>query len=151
MNQEEANIRAAVEMVELFASVGAERFELTHTNLDQEPRGCRHSQSVDQIKTSLPYLIPSSFRRQNNVILRPHNSARAAFIQLDDLKAEDVERVKPAAFMVIETSPANFQAWLAVEGYFCPTHRKGKIGRFHSCGLSSSPSLMERRQKSSSW
>jgi len=25
-------------------------------------------------------------------------------------------------------------------GYFCPTHRKGKIGRFHSCAPSSSPS-----------
>jgi len=116
MNQEDANISAAVEMVELFASVGAERFELTHTNLDQQPRGCRHRQSVNQVKTSLPYLIPSSFRRQNNVILRPHNSAGTAFIQLDDLKADGVERVKPAAFMVIETSPANFQAWLAVEG-----------------------------------
>jgi hypothetical protein len=116
MNEERARIQAAVQMVELFASVGAERFELTHTNLDQESRGCRHGQSVEQIKTSLPYLIPSSFRRQNNVILRPHNSSRAAFIQLDDLKAENIERLKPAVFMVIETSPANFQAWLAVEG-----------------------------------
>ena len=116
MNQEADHIRAAVEMVELFASVGAERFELTHTNLDQESRGCRHGQSVEQIKTSLPFLIPSSFRRQNNVILRPHNARGAAFIQLDDLKVEDIERVKPAAFMVLETSPANFQAWLAVEG-----------------------------------
>jgi len=113
---EEAHIRAALEMVELFASVGAERFELTHTNLDQESRGCRHGQTVEQIKTSLPYLIPSSFRRQNNVILRPHNTASAAFIQLDDLKAEGIERVKPVAFMVIETSPANFQAWIAAAG-----------------------------------
>lgn len=113
---EQAHIRAAVAMVELFASVGVERFELTHTNLDQEPRGCRHGQSVDQIKTSLPHLVPSSFRRRNNVILRPHKSASVSFIQLDDLGAADVERVKPAAFMVIETSPANFQAWLAVDG-----------------------------------
>jgi len=113
---EQAHIRAALAMVDLFASVGAERFELTHTNLDQESRGCRHAQSVDQIKTSLPHLIPSSFRRQNNVILRPHNSASAAFIQLDDLDAARLERVKPAAFMVIETSPGNFQAWLAVSG-----------------------------------
>ena len=34
-------------------------------------------------------------------------------------------------------------------GYFRPTHRKGRISRFHSCGLSSSPSVMDRRQKSS--
>lgn len=113
---EQAHIRAALAMVDLFASVGAERFELTHTNLDQESRGCRHGQTVHDIKTSLPYLIPSSFRRQNNVILRPHNAPGAAFIQLDDLQAGDIERVKPVAFMVIETSPGNFQAWLAVNG-----------------------------------
>jgi hypothetical protein len=89
---------------------------LTHTNLDQESRGCRHRQSIEQIKTSLPFLIPSSFRRQNNVILRPHNARGAAFIQLDDLQDQALARVQPVAFMVIETSPANFQAWVAVEG-----------------------------------
>ena len=116
MSLEDDHIRASLEMVELFASVGAERFELTHTNLDQEPRGCRHGQSVEQIKTSLPFLIPSSFRRQNNVILRPHNARGAAFIQLDDLQAQALAQVQPAAFMVLETSPGNFQAWVAVVG-----------------------------------
>jgi hypothetical protein len=111
-----ANIKAALEMVDLFASVGVERFELTHTNIDQVLRGCRHGQTVNQVKTSLPYLIPSSFTRQNNVILRPHNSARAAYIQLDDLAAVALDKIKPAAFMVIETSPGNYQVWLAVVG-----------------------------------
>jgi hypothetical protein len=40
-------------------------------------------------------------------------------------------------------------AFASRNGYFCPTPRKGKIGGFHSCGPSSSPSVMERRQKSS--
>jgi hypothetical protein len=33
-----------------------------------------------------------------------------------DLPAAALENIQPAAFMVIETSPGNFQAWLAVEG-----------------------------------
>jgi hypothetical protein len=114
--EEQSHIKAAVEMVDLFASVGVERFELTHTNLDQELRGCRNGQTATGLKHSLPYLIPSSFRRLNNVILRPHNSKQSAYIQLDDLDAGKLERVKAAAFMVIETSPGNFQAWLAVKG-----------------------------------
>jgi hypothetical protein len=102
-------------MVELFASVGARRFDLTHTNLDQERRGFRRAQTLEQIRGCLPHLIPSSFRRQNNVIIRPH-SDQAAIIQLDDLTPANLARVQEAAFMVIETSPGNFQAWVAVEG-----------------------------------
>jgi len=102
-------------MIFVFESVGAEQFDLTHTNMQEEKRGFRPKQTLSQIRESLPYLIPSSFRRQNNVIIRPHSS-RADLIQLDDLKSLDLERVKSAAFMIIETSPGNFQAWVAVAG-----------------------------------
>jgi hypothetical protein len=115
MESHETNLKAALEMVSVFASVGAERFDLTHTNLQEEKRGFRPKQTLEQIRGSLPYLLPSSVRRQNNVIIRPH-SAVADLIQLDDLKPETLEKVKPVAFLVIETSPGNFQAWVAVAG-----------------------------------
>ena len=38
------------------------------------------------------------------------------FIQLDDLKADQLPRVAPAVFLTLETSPGNFQAWLALPG-----------------------------------
>jgi hypothetical protein len=38
------------------------------------------------------------------------------FIQLDDLKAENLSRLAPAVFLTLETSPGNFQAWLAMSG-----------------------------------
>jgi RepB DNA-primase from phage plasmid len=47
---------------------------------------------------------------------RPH-PPRTAFVQLDDLKdKEQLDRVRPAAFIIHETSPANAQAWIAVSG-----------------------------------
>ncbi len=35
-------------------------------------------------------------------------------VQLDDLTAEALDRVKPAAFLGLLTSPGNYQAWVAV-------------------------------------
>jgi hypothetical protein len=49
---------------------------------------------------------------QRNVIVRPHGPG-VTFIQLDDLKADQLAR---AAFLTIETSPGNYQAWLALPG-----------------------------------
>ena len=51
-----------------------------------------------------------------NVIIRPM-SPDAVFVQLDDLKThEQLERVRPAAFIIHKTSPGNHQAWIAVSG-----------------------------------
>ena len=38
------------------------------------------------------------------------------FIQLDDLKADQLARLAPAVFLTLETSPGNFQAWVALPG-----------------------------------
>ena len=37
-------------------------------------------------------------------------------VQLDDLDAEAIERVRPVAFVCLHTSPGNYQAWVAVRG-----------------------------------
>jgi hypothetical protein len=50
-----------------------------------------------------------------NVIIRPM-SPDTVFVQLDDLKTEQLDRVRFAAFIVHETSPGNHQAWIAVSG-----------------------------------
>lgn len=51
-----------------------------------------------------------------NVIIRPTGPG-VVFVQLDDLKTqEQIERVRPAALVIHETSPGNNQAWIAVSG-----------------------------------
>jgi len=105
----------AFRMLDTFASVGATHFDLTHINIDGEKRGFRPHQSTAQLRNSLPRLFPGATARQNNIIVRPHSDT-AQLIQLDDLKAEGLDRVKDVSFLTLETSPGNHQAWVAVSG-----------------------------------
>lgn len=106
-------IAEALRLLDLFASVGADAFDITHTNLHQEKRGFRPAQTLAQARASIPYLVPSAARRQNNLIVRPR-SKTVALIQLDDLPPDNLARIAPAAFLVLQTSPQGLQAWVAV-------------------------------------
>jgi DNA primase RepB-like protein len=46
---------------------------------------------------------------------RPHSDT-AQLIQLDDLKADSLDRLRDVAFLTLQTSPGNHQAWIAVSG-----------------------------------
>ena len=50
-----------------------------------------------------------------NLIIRPTGPG-VAFVQLDDLNSEQLDRVRPAVFIIHATSPGNHQAWIAVSG-----------------------------------
>lgn len=91
-------------------------FDTTHTNIEEEKRGFRPKQSLEEARRSMPFLVPSSGRRQNNVIIRPHQPEAALVIQLDDLSVADIPQILPAAFMIVATSAGNYQAWIAVFG-----------------------------------
>ena len=107
-------IAEAVRLLDLFASVGAVAFDITHTNLQQEKRGFRPAQSLAQARQSMPYLVPSAARRQNNLIIRPRAGADVTLVQLDDLASDALARIAPAAFLILRTSPGGQQAWVAV-------------------------------------
>lgn len=106
---------AALKMLDTFASIGVRFFDITHTNLQGEKRGFRPKQSLEETRRSMPFLLDSAPRRQNNVIVRPHRPPAALLIQLDDLDNAALERVAPVAFLILNTSPGNFQAWVAVD------------------------------------
>ena len=99
----------AVAMIDLFASVGATAFDLTHTNVEGEKRGYRANRSVAEVRESMPPLIAAADRRKNNVIVRPRMEG-ATCIQLDDLDRDKAKIVSPAAFLILETSPGSYQA-----------------------------------------
>jgi hypothetical protein len=105
----------SLRMLDTFASVGATHFDLTHIDIDGEKRGFRPEQSLAQAKSSMPKLFPGAAARQNNIIVRPL-SKTVHFVQLDDLDSEGLGRVGEAAFLTLETSPGNHQAWVAVSG-----------------------------------
>jgi RepB DNA-primase from phage plasmid len=110
-------------MLDTFASVGATHFDLTHTNIDGEKRGFRPSQSIAQLKNSLPKLFPGAAERQNNIIVRPTGD-KVHLVQLDDLDTAGLKRVGEVAFLTLQTSPGNHQAWVAVSGLPSPQEAK---------------------------
>jgi hypothetical protein len=63
----------------------------------------------------MPALLDAAITRERNLIVRPHGPG-IAFLQLDDLAADRLPTLAPAVFLALETSPGNFQAWLALQG-----------------------------------
>ena len=109
-----ASLSEANRMLDAFASIGANRHDVTFLDIDGNKRGFRPGQSARQISNSLPHLMPGLAERQNNLIIRP--LSENALVQLDDLDGKALDRLKDAAFLSIATSPGNHQAWVAVEG-----------------------------------
>jgi len=105
--------QAARAMLDAFTSAGAEQFDVTWTTRQGEKANFRRHVPAESLRHFLPQLLMSAEKRELNLIVRPV-SRRAVFIQLDDLSGEGMERLKPAAFLGLETSPGNYQAWVAL-------------------------------------
>jgi hypothetical protein len=100
-------------MIEVFASVGASRFDVTRTTLDGENAGFQRGVGLEELRRSLPMMLDDTERKILNLIVRPHGKG-IHFIQLDDLKASQLVTLAPAVFLSLQTSPGNFQAWVAI-------------------------------------
>jgi len=109
-----ARITTALAMLDAFASVGAASFDVTLTDLAGEKTGYQANRSVEELRRSIRACLEAADRLQNNFIVRPRSTA-AKLIQLDDLDAAKADRVAAHAFLLLETSPGNFQAWVAVK------------------------------------
>lgn len=99
-------------MLEALASVGANALR---SDLDQSPSPEDSISQTAALRPSSPHhaaQLESAISLQTKVIVRSHGPA--VFIQMDGLNREAVERVKPAAFFGLQTSPGNYQAWVAI-------------------------------------
>ena len=67
----------------------------------------------DDLRRTLPGLLDEGAQHGRNIIIRPRGPG-TQFIQLDDLNARSIERVETHAFLTLQTSPGNFQAWIAI-------------------------------------
>jgi hypothetical protein len=102
-------------MLAAFASVGAQRFDLTFTDEAGDKVSFRPNCPLDRLRPSLATILRDAAARRHNVIVRPR-APDAALIQLDDLDEATIERLRPVSFLAVRTSPGNYQAWLAVAG-----------------------------------
>jgi hypothetical protein len=106
---------AARAMLDAFASVGADRFDVTWTNSAGDPRRYDEGVSLADLIRRMPAELDRATRHRRNLIVRPRGPG-VIFLQLDDLSAEKLARCAPPVFLALETSPGNFQAWLALSG-----------------------------------
>ena len=104
---------AAGEMLDAFASVGAQRFDLTFTDAEGEKVGFRGNRPLEQLRPAMPAILQEAAEQRHNVIVRPR-AAGITLIQLDDLDEDMAAKLRPASFLILRTSPKNFQAWVAV-------------------------------------
>ena len=66
----------------------------------------------EKLTANLRTWIAEAEERRRSFIVR----VRGAFVQVDDCDERSREFLEPLAFVTLETSPANYQAWIAVEG-----------------------------------
>ena len=102
-------------MLDAFASVGATQFDVTWTTRGGAKDGFRRGVRLADLVRALPAMLDDATRKQRNLIVRPHGQA-ITFIQLDDLAPAMLARLAPAVFLALQTSPGNFQAWIATAG-----------------------------------
>lgn len=118
---------AALRMLDTFTSVGATSFVVTKTDINQQLLWGKTYQTGD-LQRLMPAMVRTAAIRKpiqtpegetimagENLIIRPKGPG-VAFVQLDDLNSEQLDRVRPAAFIIHATSPGNHQAWIAVSG-----------------------------------
>jgi hypothetical protein len=146
---------AARTMLDLFASVGATRFNVSWINIAHKPRRPRslrktltslggplpradnddwldavHINGISHadLHRTIPALLDTSIAERLSLIIRPYGP-NVMFIQFDDLSADKLPSLAPAMFLIFETSPQSFQAWCAIPGeHNKDLARRGKRG-----------------------
>ena len=102
--------------IEAFESVGCQRFDLSLTSGSKESRGYFSNMSADQFKKKLVEVFDRAEQDSLNTIIRPQVDdvlPLARIIQLDDLDETRIKQISRLAFRVTETSPGNYQAFIA--------------------------------------
>ncbi|MDQ3474141.1 MAG: RepB family DNA primase, partial [Acidobacteriota bacterium] len=127
VGSENESISEARKLVEAFTSVGVDQFKtvfISCVSLTGDYR-CLNSEDVgaSALRGRLADYVRRSERQQQSVCLRPMNPelkqddkvcSQGALIQVDDCTPEILERLAPYSFLTVETSPSNFQAWIAL-------------------------------------
>lgn len=94
---------------------GCPRFDVTLTNSASEKVGFFGNISTAQLRAKLPALLGRAERASLNIIVRPR-PAGVSIVQLDDIDEPMSYRLAAHACCITETSPNNFQAFVALAG-----------------------------------
>jgi hypothetical protein len=124
--QPSSEVAEASVMLDLFEGLGIQLISLTFTDDTGRKIAFNRNRSIESLRTELPCLLIASCEKRLNVIVRPIAARPLSLIQLDDLSASQLDRVRRFSFLVLETSPENFQGWVAVTDASPETIRRVK-------------------------
>jgi hypothetical protein len=120
-----ADVQAALGMVDAFADLGVTHFDLSVVEdlLGNDGRGYSRrvadrqlaNAHVREIRFKLANILREADAKHYSVILRPRPIPSVLMIQLDDLDERKVTSIRPYVFLVVRTSPGNYQGWIAVK------------------------------------
>lgn len=113
-------------IVDLFEGFGVRSFSLTLLDEAGIKVAFKPHRPVCTLRLELPGLLLAAFQRRLSVIIRPLAAHALSPVQLDDLTPSQLDRVRGFSFLVLETSPENFQAWLAAQSADAATIRRVK-------------------------
>jgi hypothetical protein len=117
MRNDISNISEAEKMIGAFAEVGAQKFSVTVTNVEREKIKFVNYKPHTFLK-KLRGLLNEAEANFWNIIIRwlpvYNEGDDIGILQLDDLNLETFNKLKNIAFCGIETSPGNYQLFLAV-------------------------------------
>jgi hypothetical protein len=137
----ESIILAAENMLTAFESAGVERYDRSLVNELRQGEEFTPNLTANRLRRSLPETLRRCERERLNFIIRPRGRRDYRLIQLDDLDQTKAAKVRDYGFLVVETSPANYQVWLAVEGGDSETARRLKRGTSADLGASGAVKL----------
>jgi len=139
-----AGVEQAWRMLAVFASLGVGRFDLTRTGLDGGLRGFQRGWAPEW--GALAGMLESARAQQHNLIVRPRApDGGPTLAQLDDLGAAAVTRLGGAAFLVLATSPGNYQVWVALGDGGAEAARRLRRGLSADAGASGAVRLAGSR------
>ncbi len=117
-----ASKKPEIAALEVFESVGAFSFDVTHIH-DPSPRKDKNREYERDLdgaafRENLETYLEANRTEQAggeywSMAVRPR-SERVVFWLVDDATRETCERLRAVSFLQIETSPGNYQCWLAV-------------------------------------
>ncbi len=106
-------IQAASSHIDAFESEGATKFDITMTTCEGQKADYLKALPLEALRNRISDFLSYAGAQQWNVILRP--LPPPVFFQLDDLDTATRERVQAVSFLSLETSPGNYQAWIALD------------------------------------
>jgi hypothetical protein len=107
-------IAQAEAMLEAFEAVYVSHFDLTLATEERKAAQFVRRLTAEKLWRRLPTLFERCEAEHLNFIIRPRFDKDPQIVQLDDLDRQKTEEIQGYSFLVIETSPNNYQAWLAV-------------------------------------